>query len=136
MDELIITTEEDQTVDIFLRPNTKVYSRKREELITQSGMTEDEAENWLLTTPIQLELFYDIDRGLFAAESEAIDCCEIYNPYTGKEIPNENLPNVSAKRNPRASEISIKVDNCISVSPFSSIAIYSRFLPIFSARSF
>ncbi|MFR9543467.1 MAG: hypothetical protein SNH27_15630 [Rikenellaceae bacterium] len=90
MDELIITTEEDQTVDIFLRPNTKVYSRKREELITQSGMTEDEAENWLLTTPIQVELFYD-STGLFAVEAEAVDCCEIYNPYTGDEIPNENL---------------------------------------------
>lgn len=54
-------------------------------------MSDDEAENWLLTTPIQLELFYDIGRGLFAAEVEAIDCCEIYNPYTGQEIPNENL---------------------------------------------
>ncbi len=90
MEELRITTEEDQTVDIFLRPNTKVYSRKREELITQSGMTEDEAENWLLTTPIQIELFYSAS-GLFAVEAEAVECCEIYNPYSGEEIPNENL---------------------------------------------
>ncbi|MFR9543600.1 MAG: hypothetical protein SNH27_16320, partial [Rikenellaceae bacterium] len=62
----------------------------REELIKQSGMTESEADDCLLTTPIQIELFYSAT-GLFAVEAEAVDNCEIYNPYDGKEIPNDNL---------------------------------------------
>lgn len=90
MEELTIEENEGQLINVYLKPYHEVYERKKYELIN-SGMSDDEAENWLLTTPIQLELFYDIDRGLFAAEAEAIDCCEIYNPYTGKEIPNENL---------------------------------------------
>ena len=90
MEELRITDEEDHIVNVLLKPNTKVYERKKHELVA-SGMSNDEAERCLLTTPIPLELFYDIDRGLFAVESEALDSCEIYNPYTGNEIPNDNL---------------------------------------------
>ena len=90
MEELRITTEEDQTINVFLKPDSVVYARKREELITQSGMSEGEAHDYLLTTPIQIELFYSAT-GLFAVEAEAVDCCEIYNPYSGEEIPNENL---------------------------------------------
>lgn len=90
MNELRITTEEDQTIDVFLKPDSVVYARKREELITQSGMSESDVDDYLLTTPIQIELFYSAT-GLFAVEAEAVDCCEIYNPYTGKEIQNENL---------------------------------------------
>lgn len=90
MEPLKISLEEDQIVDVFLKPHTVVYERKKQELVA-AGMTEDEAERWLLTTPITLELFYDFDRGLFGVESEAIECCDIYNPYTGNKIPTENL---------------------------------------------
>lgn len=91
-DELRVTTEEGDVVDIFLCPNKMpiVYQRKKKELMN-AGMTDAEAEKHLLH-PIPLELFYDFDRGLFGVESEALDCCEIYNPYTGEEIPNDNLP--------------------------------------------
>ena len=68
------------------------YQRKKYELIHKSGMTEDEACRYLATTPLALEIFYDADRGLFAVEEEACECCEIFNPYTGREIPNDNLP--------------------------------------------
>ena len=36
-----------------------------------------------------LELFYDIDRGGFAIDAEAVGNMPLYNPYTGKEISDE-----------------------------------------------
>ena len=90
MDKLTIKQEEGQLVDVFLQPHTEVFERKKQELIGV-GMSDSEAENWLLTTPIPLELFYSADQGLWGVESEATEQCEIYNPYSGEEIPNENL---------------------------------------------
>lgn len=91
MEDLRITTEEGDVVYIELCPNKTptAYQRKKKELI-DCGMSEQEAEKQLLR-PIPLELFYSKHQGLFGVESECLDCCEIYNPYTGKEIPNDNL---------------------------------------------
>lgn len=90
-DELRVTTEEGDLVDIYLCPNTTpiAYARKKKELMG-CGMTECEAEICLLQ-PIPIEVFYSYDQGLFGIESEMLADCEVYNPYTGKEIPNENL---------------------------------------------
>lgn len=87
--ELRISDEEGDVIDVLLCPNKTpiVYARKKKELIECSGMTEDDAEKYLLQ-PIPLELFYD--RGLFGVESEAVGETEIYNPYTGREIPKED----------------------------------------------
>jgi hypothetical protein len=99
---LKIKEETGDTVEIYL---TKKYTpaacvRKMYELVHNSGMTEQEAERHLETTPVSLELFYDVDRGLFAVEEDAGECCEIFNPYTGKEIPNDNLP-AKEEKSPR-----------------------------------
>jgi hypothetical protein len=87
-------TEEGDVIEIYLtEEKTPVaYQRKKYELMELSGMTEQEAERYLSQTPVPLELFYDMDRGMFGVESDALESCEIYNPYTGKEIPNDNLP--------------------------------------------
>jgi hypothetical protein len=92
--ELRIREEEGDVMEVYLNPETmpEAYRRKKHELVHNSGMTEEEADRYLLTTPIPMELFYDIDRGLFAVEAEAGEACEVYNPYTGKEILNDNLP--------------------------------------------
>ncbi len=89
-DALVIHNEVGDVIDVFLSPcrTPATYQRKKKELIEIAGMTEEEAERDLLH-PMQLELFYDIGRGLFAVESEAVDSTEIYNPYTGEEIPKE-----------------------------------------------
>ncbi len=91
---LRITEQEGDTIEVYLTPDKtpEAYQRKIHELVYLSGMSREEAENYLSITPVPLELFYDIDRGLFAVESGAAECCEVYNPFTGKEIPNENLP--------------------------------------------
>lgn len=90
-EELRITTDEGDVVDIHLCPNKTpiAYQRKKKEYM-ESGMTEQEAEKHLLR-PIPIELFYSYDQGLFGIEAECLASCEVYNPYTGEEIPNDNL---------------------------------------------
>jgi hypothetical protein len=94
LEQLRIKEEEGDVIELYVEPEKmpETYRRKKYELIHCSGMTETEADKYLLTTPIKLELFYDIDRGLFAVEADACESCEMFNPYTGKEIPNDNLP--------------------------------------------
>lgn len=84
--ELIITSDA-ETIDVLLTPTKTpvAYRRKLHELINGSGMTEKEAKDFLLQ-PIELEIFYDYDKGLFGVESEAVDAIQVFNPYTGKEI--------------------------------------------------
>ncbi len=53
------------------------------------GMSRQEAEEYVRTTPICLEVYYDIGRGLFAVESETADNIEIFNPYTGETVTKE-----------------------------------------------
>lgn len=95
LEPLKITEDTGDTIEIYLCPNKHpvAYQRKKYELINSSGMSKKEAERYLLQTPFVLELFYTIDQGLFAIESEPLDSIEVYNPYTGEEIPNENVTN-------------------------------------------
>lgn len=91
-DELRVTEEEGDVINVWLDPvkTPTSYNRKKKELMERSGMTEDEAERCLLR-PIPIEVFYSYDQGLFGIESECLADCEVFNPYTGKEIPNDNL---------------------------------------------
>lgn len=91
-DELRVTEEEGDVIDVYLCPEKTpiAYQRKKKELIERSGMTEDEAEQCLLR-PIPIEVFYSYDQGLFGIEAECLADCEVFNPYTGKEIPNDNI---------------------------------------------
>ena len=59
----------------------KVYAAKKSELI-DSGMTESEADAYINDTQIVMEV-YHTKQGLFAVESDAIEWCEITNPYNG-----------------------------------------------------
>ena len=45
---------------------------------------EEDARNYILTNPIELELYYHKGYGLFGVESDAIECGDIYEPYDGK----------------------------------------------------
>lgn len=91
-DELRITEDEGDVIDVYLSPDKTpvAYQRKKKELMASCGMTEDEAERCLLR-PIPIEIFYSYDQGLFGIESECLAECEVFNPYTGKEILNYNL---------------------------------------------
>ena len=53
--------------------------------LMNSGMTKAEAVAYMIQ-PIELELYYDENNGLFAVESEAVESTSIFNPYTGEEL--------------------------------------------------
>lgn len=90
---LVFKEEESDLLEFYLDPEKTpdTYNRKLFELI-KSGMNKWQAEKFISDTPIIMELAYDIDRGLFMVECEAINSCDIYNPYTGMIIPNDNHP--------------------------------------------
>lgn len=89
-DELMISETEGDTIDIILSPDKtpEAYERKVRCMMT-SGLSREEAEGYVLGTPLPMEFFYDIGRGLFAVESEAVTNTPVYNPYTGREIPEQ-----------------------------------------------
>ena len=61
------------------------YKCKLNELIN-NGMSEESARNFLADCEIELELYYSYGYGVFAVESEAIECgATIFDPYTGEE---------------------------------------------------
>lgn len=64
-----------------------VYEKKMKELTETCGMTKEEAERHIAKCPILLELYYSSDNGLYAVESEALCNTEVYDPYTGLEMP-------------------------------------------------
>jgi hypothetical protein len=89
-DELIIPATDAEIIDIYLSPeNYPVAYERKVRCLMNSGLTREEVEAIVLTTPIQMEIFYDIDRGLFAVESEPIAYIDIFNPYTGEVVEKE-----------------------------------------------
>lgn len=87
-DYLRIEEDDCEIIDIYLTPDKYPIAFDRKvRCMMSGGSTRQEAERFVLTAPLQMELYYDIGRGLFAVESEAADSIPIYNPYTGEEIP-------------------------------------------------
>lgn len=59
------------------------YQAKLSEL-RLSGMTDEEAVDYIRETPIEMELYYSPERGLFAVEADAVENgADIFDPYTG-----------------------------------------------------
>lgn len=92
--QIIIREFEGDTIKVTLsmEHHPAAYVQKLSELVHKSGMTEIEAMTHLQQNPIVLELFYQEGIGLFAIDAKATEHCDIYNPFTGMIIPNENHP--------------------------------------------
>lgn len=87
---LKIPKTEGEIIEFYLSPEkTPVAYERKVRCLMLSGIPRMEAERDALTAPLSMELLYDIGRGLFALESEAVANIPIYNPYTGEEIPKE-----------------------------------------------
>lgn len=84
--------DEVELLDVYLDEvkHPIAFAAKKQELI-DSGMTEEEAVDFIRTTPFQMELYYAPFNGLFLIESEALESIAPFNPYTGEEIPNPHL---------------------------------------------
>lgn len=67
------------------------HQMKLEELMEAGAFkSEEEAKEWINTTPIELELYYEKHSGLFAVEADAIENASesLCSPYTGAEFYN------------------------------------------------
>lgn len=89
-DRVVITDDVDEVVEVATTPtvNPEMF-RRRVKCLMLSGMSQKEAEKTIASTPLQLSLFYDVGRGAFAIDAEAVGNAILYNPYSGKEIPDE-----------------------------------------------
>lgn len=55
-----------------------------------SGMTREEAEEYVSTTPIELELYYEVDYGLLGLESGFVESVnEFESPYSYNKYVSE-----------------------------------------------
>ncbi len=62
------------------------YSNKLEELV-ELGMSVSEARNHIDTTPIDLEIYYEKGKGLFAVECDVVEKGgDIYSPYSKTKL--------------------------------------------------
>lgn len=89
-DRLAITDDYDTSIKVITTPDTNpVIFRRRVKCQMLSGLSQEEAERIVSTTPMELELFYEIGLGGFAIDAEAVGNTPLYSPYTGIEIPDE-----------------------------------------------
>ena len=64
--------------------------RNRVKSLMDSGLDRADAEK-CASEPIELEILYDPDCGLFGLETEAVESItEFFNPYTGESIEVED----------------------------------------------
>lgn len=85
----LVITRKGEFIDVYTSPNVHPkFFKLRVEDQMRSGFSQEVAEE-VATGPLEMELFYDREYGAFAVEAAAVGDYKIFNPYTGKEIPNE-----------------------------------------------
>lgn len=89
-DRVVITDDAGEVIEVVTTPtlNPEMFRRRVRSLML-SGLSPQEAEKVVASTPQKLELFYDVALGAFAIDAEAVGNTPLYNPYTGKEIPDK-----------------------------------------------
>jgi hypothetical protein len=83
--------EQYESIMIILNENKYpiAHQMKLEELMEQGAFNSvEEAKEWINTTPIELELYYEKHSGLFAVEADAIESASesLCSPYTKAEF--------------------------------------------------
>ena len=89
-------TDDYDRIDIRLINFPHAFKAKCEEYVKQGiASNMEEAKEMLADCVIELELFYDIENGLFGVESEAIESASeiIVSPYTGQVAESTNEGN-------------------------------------------
>lgn len=75
--------DEYEPIEICLTPDkTPIAYQNKVQCLMNSGLSEDEAKREAYT-PIELELYYETDSGLFAIEPGAVESGTVYSPYSG-----------------------------------------------------
>lgn len=84
---------QEETIAVLLTRKTFpiAFQNKLDELMSQGAFdNEEDATKWIESNPIVLEIMYEKDSGLFAVESEAIECDTLISPYSGESIECDN----------------------------------------------
>lgn len=86
--------EQYESFMIILKENKYpiAHQNKVDELMEQGAFNSvEEAKEWVNTTPIELELYYEKHSGLFAVEAEAIESASesLCSPYTKAEFDSD-----------------------------------------------
>lgn len=87
--EKIMVQADPEIIEVTLTPEKfpEAYKRKLEELMEQKAFdTEEDAIEWIRTTPIVLELVYEKHSGLFAIESEGLETGTCVSPYSSLPV--------------------------------------------------
>ena len=95
MDKVVIAPNPgfEEVIEVLLTPTRFpiAYKNKVDELMEQGAFdNREEAERWVQTTPICLEIIYEKHSGLFAVESEAIESNSCSSPYSKKDVISED----------------------------------------------
>lgn len=80
---------QEETIEVLLTRRTFpiAFQNKLNELMEQGAFdNEEDATKWIESTPFVLEIMYEKDNGLFAVESEVIECETLVSPYSGERI--------------------------------------------------
>ena len=73
-----------ESVTITLsKEKTPIAWEQRVQSLVNSGMLVEEAIIFA-NEPIEVEMYYNIDAGLFLVECEAVESGTIYDPYSGE----------------------------------------------------
>ena len=88
MEDTIKIPAEAETIEVRLSPiKTPVaFNNKVKELVEECGLSEEEAKREVMNMTFVLEVIYEKNCGLFAVESDTLDCSRVWSPYTQKEI--------------------------------------------------
>ena len=63
------------------------FNEKLKELMEEGAFdNENDARSYILTNPIELELYYHKGYGLYGVEYDAIECADVYDPYDGTKM--------------------------------------------------
>ena len=78
-----------ESILVYLDENRTplAFNEKLKELMEEGAFdNENDARSYILTNPIELELYYHKGFGLYGVESDAVEYADIYNPYDGTKM--------------------------------------------------
>ena len=78
-----------ESIRVYLDENRTplAFNEKLKELMEEGAFdNEKDARFYILTNPIELELYYHKGYGLYGVESDAVECADVYDPYDGTKM--------------------------------------------------
>lgn len=78
-----------ESILVYLDENRTplAFNEKLKELMEEGAFdNENDARSYILTNPIELELYYHKGYGLYGVESDAVEYADIYDPYDGTKM--------------------------------------------------